>query len=45
VKDRKEQQERTEICRDEIAKIMKEREDALRKRLKEAMRRKSTRVE
>jgi hypothetical protein len=40
VKDRKEQQERTEICKDEIAKIMKKWKDALRKRLNEAMRRK-----
>jgi hypothetical protein len=39
VEGRKEQQERTEICKDEIAKIMEKREDALRKRLHEAMRR------
>jgi len=45
VEDRKEQQERTEICKDEIAKIMKETEDALRKRLNEAMGRKSTQAE
>jgi hypothetical protein len=42
VKNRKEQQERTEICKDEFAKITEKRKDALRKRLNEEMRRKNT---
>jgi len=39
VEGRKEQQERTEICKDEIDKIVKKRKDGLRKSLNEAIRR------
>jgi hypothetical protein len=34
VKNRKEQQERTEICKDEIAKIMKMKEKCIEKKIK-----------
>jgi hypothetical protein len=44
VKNGKEQQERTKICRDEIDKIMKKK-DAVRKILTEEMRRRSTQAE
>jgi hypothetical protein len=43
VREREEQQERTEICQDEIVTIMGK--GALRKRLNEAMKRKSTQAE
>jgi len=45
VKDRKEQQERTEKCKGEITKSIGKRKYAMRKGLNEAMKRKNTQAD